>query len=65
MTTSTLGGREGDGLDVALEELDVGGAGLGRVAAGQGQHLLGHVEAVGLAGQPDSFGGQQHVDAAA
>jgi hypothetical protein len=59
-------GGQGDGLDVALEEVDVGGgAGLGGVVAGQGEHLLGHVQPVGLAGRADPLGGQEHVDAAA
>jgi hypothetical protein len=54
-----------DGLDVALEELDVGGAGLGRVGQGEREHLVGHVQAVGLAGRADAAGGEQDVDAAA
>ena len=29
------------------------------------EHLVGHVEAVGLAGRPDAPGGEQHVDPAA
>ena len=58
-------GGQGDGLDLALEELDVGGAGLGGVGAGQGQHLLGHVQPVGLAGGADPPGAQEHVDPAA
>ena len=32
---------------------------------GQGQHLVGHVEAVGLAGRSDPPGREHHVDAAA
>ena len=54
-----------DGLDLALEELDVAHAGLALVLARQGEHLVGHVEAVRLAGGPDAPGRQQHVDAAA
>ena len=56
---------ERDGLDLALEELDVLDAGLALVLAGQGQHLVGHVEAVRLAGGADPPGREQHVDAAA
>ena len=58
-------GRERDGLDVALEELDVGRAGLGGVALGEGEHLVGHVEADRAARGPDPLRGQQHVDAPA
>ena len=32
---------------------------------GEGEHLVGHVQAVGGAGRPDALGGQDHVDAAA
>ena len=49
----------------AFEELDVGGAGLGGVAAGEVEHLGGHVEPVDVAGRADPLGRQQHVDAAA
>ena len=48
-----------------LNELGVGSAGLGGVVPGEVQHLLGHVQAVGLPGWADPAGGQQHVDAAA
>ncbi len=54
-----------DGLDRALEELDVGGSSLLLVGQGQRQHLLGHVQAVGLAGGADAAGGEEDVDAAA
>ena len=40
-------------------------AGLALVLARQRQHLVGHVEAVGLAGRADAPRRQQHVDAAA
>jgi hypothetical protein len=59
------GGRQGDDLDVALEELDVGGAHLGGVAPGEGQHLIGHVQAVDEAAGTDPPGRQEYVDAAA
>ena len=35
------------------------------VGAGELEHLVGHVEAVGLARRADAPGGEQHVDAAA
>ena len=50
---------------VALQELDVGRAGFGGIALGQGQHLIGHVEAEGSAGGPDAPGGEEDVDPAA
>ncbi len=43
--------RERDRFDPALAELDVRGARLGGVAAGQLEHLVGHVEAVREAGR--------------
>ena len=57
--------RQRDRLDLALEELDVGRAGFGRVAPSQGQHLVGHVQAERSTGRPDPAGGQEHVDPAA
>ena len=36
-----------------------------RVLAGEGEHLVGHVQAVRLARRADARGGEQHVDAAA
>ena len=54
-----------DVLDLALQELDVLDARLPLVLARQGQHLVGHVEAVGLAAGRNPPGRQQHVDAAA
>jgi hypothetical protein len=50
---------------VSFAELDVGDAGLVGVAAGQCEHLVGHVQSVGLAGGSDPTGGQEYVDAAA
>ena len=57
--------RQRDVLDLALHELHVVGAGLDRVRPGQGEHLVGHVQAVGEPGRADPAGRQQHVDAAA
>jgi hypothetical protein len=54
-----------DALDRALQEFDVGRAGLALILARQRQHFVGHVEAVGFAGRADALCGQQHVDAAA
>src|ERR1039457_458305 len=46
-------------------ELDVLHAGLLFVLVGEGQHLVGHVEAVGFAARRDAPRGEQDVDAAA
>ncbi len=54
-----------DVLDLAAQELDVGGSGLGCVVAGEREHLLGHVQPVGLAGGAHAPGGQERVNAAA
>jgi len=43
-----------NGLDLALEKLDVGRARLALIVAGQRQHLVGHVEAIGLALRADA-----------
>ena len=64
-TTSTVLGGERDRFDVALEPVHVLDAGLGLVGAGEVEHLVGHVEAVGGAGRADAAGGEQDVDAAA
>ena len=48
-----------------LQELDVRGSGLGRVALGEGEHLVGHVEAEGATGRPHPLSGEQDVDPAA
>ncbi len=53
-----------DGFDGALEEFDVRRAGLRRVGEGQGEHLVGHVQPVRLAGRADAAGREQDVDAA-
>src|SRR5215468_3883733 len=55
---------QGDLLDLALEELRVLDARLALVVAGEGEHLVRHVESVGFAGGPDAPGGEKHVDAA-
>ena len=58
-------GRERECLDVALQELDVGRARLGGVRLGEGQHLVGHVDAERPTGRPDALGRQEDVDATA
>ena len=64
MMTSTEFDGQGDLLDLSLEELHVGRAGLPLILAGEGEHLVGHVEAVRLARRSHAAGGQEHVDAA-
>ena len=62
MTTSTDACVEGDVLDVALAEFDVGRFGLRCVLPCEFEHLVGHVDAVDEAGWADSLGRQEHVD---
>ena len=54
-----------DVLDRALDELDVLDPGLALVVPRELEHLVGHVEAVGLAGRADAPGREQDVDPAA
>jgi len=54
-----------DGFDLAFEELHIGHPSLGSVAAGQVEHLAGHVQFVRLAVGADPAAGQQNVDATA
>ena len=65
MTTSTESRRERELLDHALEEMDIGDARLLGVRAGECEHLVGHVEAVGDAGRADALRREDHVDPAA
>ena len=46
-------------------KLDVLNTGLLGVAAGECKHLIGHVQAVRLAGRADTSRGEQNVDPAA
>ena len=55
---------ERDVLDGAVEELDVGDACGGGVAAGQLDHLHGGVEPVDVTSWPDPSGREQHVESA-
>jgi len=57
--------RQWDGLDGALEELNVGRAGVGRVVAGKCEHFVDHVQTNVAPGQADPARRQQHVDATA
>ena len=52
-------------LDLALQELDVRETGLALVFACECEHLVGHVEAVSLAGWTDAFCGEEDIDASA
>jgi len=56
---------EGDVLDFAFEELDVGDAGLALILAGEGEHVVGHVEAIGFPGWANAPCGEEHIDTAA
>ena len=57
--------RQRNVLDVAVQELSVGYAGLRGVFPGEGDHVRGAVQAVDLPARDDTAGGQQHVDSAA
>ena len=57
--------RQRDVLDLALQERHVLEAALALVLLGDGEHLVGHVEAERSSGGSDAARGQQHVDAAA
>ena len=65
MITSTESSGSGIASISPLRNSTLVDAGLPLVLARQRQHLVGHVEPVGLAGRPDAPGRQQHVDAAA
>src|SRR5207249_4628046 len=57
-------GGQGNSFDDALEEDRVRDTCCGRVLAGQGKHLVGHVEPEGDAGGCDTLRGEDDVDAA-
>ena len=65
MTTSTDAAGKGIASIVPAEELDVRRAGLGRVALGEREHLVGHIEPDGPSGRADPLGREQDVDPAA
>src|SRR5581483_11599376 len=50
---------------LALEEVHVRRAAFGRVAAGEREHLLRHVQAEDRAGRADALSRKDHVQAAA
>ena len=52
-------------LDFAFEKFDVLDSGFFLVLVGEGEHFVGHVEAVGFSGGADAARGKQNVDAAA
>ncbi len=52
-------------LDFASETFDVLDSGFFLVLGGEGEHFVGHVEAVGFSGGADAARGKQNVDAAA
>ena len=51
-----------DVLDVSAQELDIAGPCLGGVAAGQVEHLVGHVQPVGEPAGADPTSREQDVD---
>ena len=59
------GVRERDLLDRPLQPLDVVGARAALVLACEIEHLVGHIDPIGLAGRPHPTGREQHVDATA
>jgi hypothetical protein len=64
MTTSTeLSGRGMFSIS-PLRNSTLSDGSLALIFAGEGEHLVGHVEAVGFAGGADAAGGEEHVDAA-
>jgi hypothetical protein len=65
MTTSTEAFGEWNLLDVPFEEGDVRGAGPRPCSFRPGQHLVGHVQAIGEAGRADALSRKADVNAAA
>src|SRR5215475_10617970 len=59
------GPGQGNLFDLTFQELYVVNAGLALIVPGERQHLVRHVESVGLARRPHAPGGEEHVDAAA
>src|SRR3972149_8827261 len=54
--------RQRDGLDLSFQELDVFDPGFRLAAAGQLQHLIGHVEPVHLAGRPNPARREEDIE---
>src|ERR1051325_89104 len=57
--------RQRNVFNGALQKLDVRDAGLFLILPGQGQHFVGHVQAISFARGPDAFGGKDDVTPAA
>ena len=57
--------RQRDRFDRALEKDRVGRRRLRGVVSSEREHLVGHVEPVGVTRRADAFGGEDHVDSAA
>ena len=56
---------QGDLLDQPLQEVHVSDTRFTSISAGEGEHLIGHVQPVGSAGLTDPLRREDHVDAAA
>src|SRR5437879_1813938 len=50
-----------DALDLTLEELDVGDAGLPLILVGEGEHFVGHIQTVGFTARRNAAGGQENI----
>src|ERR1700736_2697451 len=68
----TVGQNDVDGVvgqrdifDLTFQKFNVGEAGFAFVFFGQGEHFVGHVQAVGFSGGADTARGKQNVNAAA
>src|SRR5436190_7334693 len=57
--------RQRNVFNGAFQKLDVRDAGLFLILPGQGQHFVGHVQAISFARGPDAFGRKDDVNAAA
>src|SRR5215469_466539 len=55
---------ERDVFDRALEEFNILNTGLFLILAGQREHFVGQVQAIGFPGEADAFGGKNDVNAA-
>src|SRR5215472_5524773 len=55
---------ERDVFDRALEEFNILNTGLFLILAGQREHFVGQVQAIGFSGKADAFGGKNDVNAA-
>ena len=65
ITTSTESAGNGICSIIPLRKCTLVDAGVARVALREGEHLVGHVDAVRDAGRADALCGQDHVDPAA